>query len=342
MGLHASHVPLAAARAHPSEVVVLAASTLHWPSFRPEGRRALYLARWYGGGEAAVGVHLWSSSAEALSALAPPAFPCVSKDGSSTCWPTQSDFHEDSVSSNFENSYGGNHVESDKEGELKSAHAGPGADENWNLSTRTLMEGREQDTDRSSYVDQRLFVSPVGCLVGESVALAADPLASWTSTWPDSRMEECVVILPLPSLNSKRVLTDFGSIQGGLLWMPVVYWPLTRPADSRQIKCMVAGCQERADVFVHDLMGRFPGRIFTLPCTGDDECGSEKAGSHSNGGNSGWNWVQRAGSEAAAGLEEAEAEMVEGGEEVVWFGRRAGIFLPLTVEMPVIRFCCPE
>jgi len=48
MGMHSSYFPMRLASEHPHDVIVLPPSRMHWPSFRAEGIKALWLANWWG------------------------------------------------------------------------------------------------------------------------------------------------------------------------------------------------------------------------------------------------------------------------------------------------------
>ncbi len=89
---------------------------------------------------------------------------------------------------------------------------------------------------------------------------------------------------------------------------------------------------EEGDVRVADAVGRFPGRVFGLP----HEAPTGMAAGPSwpqDGVVDGWGWLRRDGGEAGAGSEEAEDEAAAGAEDVLWLGRRAGVFLPWTVRL---------
>jgi hypothetical protein len=315
MGLHASHVPLASARAHPTEVVVLSASALHWPSFRPEGRRALYLARWYGGGANAVGVHLWASSAEALTALASPFAEVnnVRRDVGGGSAMRSSEVASD-------NGDGGGNRGEETIREQSGAYDFKDTDSKDFDSSCKKPVAKRQDSECSPQKSSRPILSPSACLVAESHTAATDPLAAWIGDELDNRADDCAVIKPHPSL---RAGANSFSDDPWTLVMPVAYWPLARPMNSEQL-------HGGDDLRVQDVLGRFPGRIYTLPCTTNDDCNSEEGQKHLSAENPGWRWV-RPGSEIFLGDEEARVD-----EEVVWFGRRAGIFLPLTVSHDVI------
>ena len=46
MGMHSSYIPMRLASEHPHDVIVLPPARMHWPSFRAEGVKAVWLANW--------------------------------------------------------------------------------------------------------------------------------------------------------------------------------------------------------------------------------------------------------------------------------------------------------
>jgi hypothetical protein len=65
MGVHSSYYPMILAREHPDEVMLLPPSRMHWPSFKPEGLKAVWLAPWAPLTANAI-LHTWASSAAHL------------------------------------------------------------------------------------------------------------------------------------------------------------------------------------------------------------------------------------------------------------------------------------
>ena len=299
MGLHSSHVPLAAARAHPAEVVLLSADTFHWPSFRPEGRRALYLARWHSGGAAALGVHMWASSSEALTAITSPQFFSPLQPPLPLAAKTRSSAGPDR-----------------RAGEVAgNASAGGLADEGIVHS----KVRNESGGDESNYeeIAQRSFLMPAACAVTEAAESVQDPLAAWLGERSAGGVCECAVLLPLTSLPAAAPSGNGGS-GGEETLTPLAYWPLSRPAGSPL--SLKGGEHGNGNSGLLDVLGRFPARIYTLP---DTTVGTGRRGS-------GWRWVRLAAGEAAAGEEEA-GEAEEGHEEVLRLDGRGGLFLPIAV-----------
>jgi hypothetical protein len=174
MGLLSSHFPLAAARAHAAEAVLLGAGAAHWPSFRPEGRRALYLARWQRPGPAAFALHLWASAAAPLLALAPP-FPPAPSPPART--PARTPARA-----------GGGGEPGAAAGRRPGSLSGlPDASPRplrWPLSPAECAEadGGAPVLSPSPAHSPWKRLSPAECAVAEAAAARSDPLAWWTGT----------------------------------------------------------------------------------------------------------------------------------------------------------------
>jgi hypothetical protein len=65
MGVHSSYFPMILAREHAGEVIVLPPTRMHWPSFRADGIKALWLANWAPLTDNII-LHTWASSAAHL------------------------------------------------------------------------------------------------------------------------------------------------------------------------------------------------------------------------------------------------------------------------------------